>query len=260
MPNWCSNALGVTGPADSISRFVKAIKNPDATLEDDPDIQWDLTRPIPMPDILHGTRSPVRTVEEVEVDIARLVKRRAAGELQAHGGYTKEVTSSGSWVTDEYLENMREQARRSILAQAETGYEDWYDWAVSNWGTKWSPRVSQIKIEDTAVSTTFDTAWAPPDALILGLSALFPTLAFVLEYSEPGMGFLGASAYVEGEEVASQYLDSAMDDDPVLAALHEKLEKDLDGDAEETVFDEIHERWNVLQERVGADVSEAVAN
>ena len=48
MPNWCSNALGVTGPAEDIASFVEAIKPPDGTPEDEN--EWDLPRPRPLPD------------------------------------------------------------------------------------------------------------------------------------------------------------------------------------------------------------------
>ena len=59
MPNWCGNALGVTGPAEDIAKFVEAIRHPDGTPEDDN--EWDLSRLAPMPKILEGTRSPCPT-------------------------------------------------------------------------------------------------------------------------------------------------------------------------------------------------------
>lgn len=241
MPNWCENHLEVTGPAEGISKFVGAIKNPDATSEDSPEAQWDLTSPIPMPAILRGTRSPVMTIEQAEAHVAKLV----------------ESGKNSAWATDEYFEGIREQARTSILAKAETGYSDWYQWSVHNWGTKWSPTVSTMTIADTAIEATFDSAWGPPDALILGLSDLFPTLAFILQYSEPGMGFLGASAYVAGEEAGGSYINNVFED-PVLAALHEKIDGDLDQNTEQDIHDKIQDRWSVLQERAGIDVRESV--
>ena len=101
MPNWCSNALGVTGPAEAISEFVEAIKNPDGTPENEN--EWDITRPCPMPEILRGTRSPSQSVEAVEEEIARLIAQRDAGGLQAHKDYTKEITEGGSWSTGHSL-------------------------------------------------------------------------------------------------------------------------------------------------------------
>ena len=260
MPNWCSNALGVTGPAEAISEFVEAIKNPDGTPENEN--EWDITRPCPMPEILRGTRSPSQSVEAVEEEIARLIAQRDAGGLQAHKDYTKEITEGGSWVTDEYLQKMRDQAQRSVDAHAETGYHEWYRWACDHWGTKWAPHVNWTFIEDTSIDLRFDSAWAPPSDLIDDLSSKFPLLMFILEYSEPGMGFLGAEAYQNGQEVASHHIDDASDD-AVMKGLNAKIEvlqgdPDYDGDEEEELFDQIQMRWTVLQERCGADVSEAV--
>ena len=260
MPNWCSNALGVTGPAEDIASFVEAIKNPDGTPEDEN--EWDLTRPHPLPAALQGTRAPALSVKDVEAKIAELKARRAAGELQAH---RKHEEYPNSWVTDKYLQDMRDAAEKSVKAKKETGYEDWYEWCCHNWGTKWPPHVANVvDTEDTAVMMTFDTAWAPPSELIEKLSKLWPTLQFVLEYSEPGMGFLGATAYKGGFEVAAQYVNSVSDDDPYMKALNDAMsalyaeDDDPDGNLESDLQDQINERWMRLQERAGADVSEAL--
>tara|TARA_Y100001951_G_scaffold9047_1_gene5680 strand:+ start:176 stop:787 length:612 start_codon:yes stop_codon:yes gene_type:complete len=201
-------------------------------------------------------------METVEKEIASLMARRDAGELQAHDNYTKEVTEDGSWVTDGYLQEMRDQAQRSVDAYEQTGYHDWYTWACDHWGTKWEPHVGWVRTEETAVELRFDSAWAPPSGLIADLSEKFPLLTFVLEYSEPGMGFLGAEAYQKGKEVASHYVNDASDD-AVMKGLNAQLhelqgEDDYDGDEEEELFDRIQMRWTVLQERCGADVNEAV--
>lgn len=38
--------------------------------------------------------------------------------------------------------------------------EDWYDWRVKNWGTKWEGYGGRFNDDQTAF--TFDTAWSPP--------------------------------------------------------------------------------------------------
>ena len=242
MPNWCGNALGVTGPAEDIAKFVEAIRHPDGTPEDDN--EWDLSRLAPMPKILEGTRSPCPTPES----IASL----------------REKADDPTWphVTLEYVEADEVLMVKGHEAFLETGYQDWYSWCADTWGTKWCPRVHTIEVEETAVSMVFDSAWAPPTGLIALGSATFPTLTFILEYSEPGMGFLGAEAFRGGDEIASKYFNDAADD-PVMGALHAALNQlqddpDYDGDEEEAFHDRIQNRWTVLQERCGADVSEAV--
>jgi hypothetical protein len=45
--------------------------------------------------------------------------------------------------------------------------DNWYDWAVSNWGTKWDVSTEGLEYTDNedgtaTISGYFDSAWAPP--------------------------------------------------------------------------------------------------
>ena len=259
MPNWCSNGLGVTGPKTELDDFIKAVVPAGTAGSED----IDLTLPCPMPEILRGTRSPSMSMEQTEEQIAKMIEDRDAGKLQAHDKHPGPLTPEGSWVTDEYLQEMRDQVKQADLAEAETGYREWYSWAVDNWGTKWPPSVALYEADGVSATFRFDSAWSPPSALIQRISEKFPNLTFVLEYSEPGMGFLGAEAFKGGEVISESYLGDTSAD-PVMESLNSKLDKlrddpDFDGDTEEAIHDEIHDRWMHLQERCGADVLQAVS-
>jgi hypothetical protein len=52
------------------------------------------------------------------------------------------------------------------------GKNNWYDWSIENWGTKWNARDSIIDYENKEI--TFDTAWSPPIPIIEKLTQLFP--------------------------------------------------------------------------------------
>jgi hypothetical protein len=66
------------------------------------------------------------------------------------------------------------------------GFKDWYDWCVSNWGTKWNSYSNTVN--DDCVS--FETAWAPPLPVIIELAEKTGK-DWTLLYSEPGMDFCG---------------------------------------------------------------------
>jgi hypothetical protein len=59
------------------------------------------------------------------------------------------------------------------------------------WGTKWNSIDCDIKIEKSAVTVWFETAWTPPEPVIKALSKKYPSLSLRLEYNEPGVGFRG---------------------------------------------------------------------
>ena len=82
---------------------------------------------------------------------------------------------------------------------------DWYDWAVMYWGTKWGAyEVTRIMESDEHVLYIFQTAWCPwLDEVTLEISKQFPTLEFILNYDEPGMGFRGTCQAKEGKITVS---------------------------------------------------------
>ena len=85
--------------------------------------------------------------------------------------------------------------------------ENWYDWAVSNWGTKWE--VHDIVIgddtEDDSITISFDTAWSPPVTAFRHWAEKDGRVAYRLAYVEPGMGFVGWDSY-DGEYFDEDYV------------------------------------------------------
>jgi hypothetical protein len=78
--------------------------------------------------------------------------------------------------------------------------EDWYNWQINNWGTKWDigADIGTEKEEryglkatrvDNEVSCSFDSAWSPP----VGLYEKLVDLGYDVKatYWEPGMSFCG---------------------------------------------------------------------
>ncbi len=89
--------------------------------------------------------------------------------------------------------------------EAKYGYRDYYDWNIANWGTKWSPDLSEseVEIDGNVLHLSYDTAWSPPTGLLRKISGLFPTLVITNTFDEEGMGFWGCEAFHGGKEVAS---------------------------------------------------------
>jgi hypothetical protein len=90
------------------------------------------------------------------------------------------------------LETYRLQRDFSVEEMSFAG-NNWYDWNVRNWGTKWDVAVSdEEKYMDTELmeegegflAYRFNTAWSPPAEAITKLSIQYPTLNFNLSYEE----------------------------------------------------------------------------
>ena len=70
------------------------------------------------------------------------------------------------------------------------GDQDWYDWNINNWGTKWEASVYDFdRIDDYTIKINFDTAWGPCTTLYEYLESE----GYNIEgfYNEEGMAFAG---------------------------------------------------------------------
>jgi hypothetical protein len=88
------------------------------------------------------------------------------------------------------------------------GDQDWYNWNITNWGTKWP--LSDVYIDNDAeldsIEFSFCTAWGPPEAAFETWAINDGRVQFNLEYWEPGVGFVGSLNY-DGEYIDQNYVD-----------------------------------------------------
>ena len=77
------------------------------------------------------------------------------------------------------------------------GFDNWYDWRVSNWGTKWDIDPKEgLEFTDNGdgtaqISGWFESAWAPPIEAYNTFIEDMDGCSLVADYHEPGMDFAG---------------------------------------------------------------------
>lgn len=74
---------------------------------------------------------------------------------------------------------------------------NWYDWSIKNWGTKWN----SIDPEADGNDIRFYTAWSPCEPVIAALAKKFPDVGFTYTFCEPGQSFCGGRIYENGEMI-----------------------------------------------------------
>ena len=76
------------------------------------------------------------------------------------------------------------------------GYNNWYDWQVAHWGTKWDVDPISEEYDGETLSLSFDSAWAPP----IELYAYLVEQGFEVSanYYEPGMDYGGF--WIDGDD------------------------------------------------------------
>ena len=56
------------------------------------------------------------------------------------------------------------------------GKNNWYDWSIENWGTKWNSVGTRVELKDGSLYYTFDTAWDCPREIVNALMRMRKTI------------------------------------------------------------------------------------
>lgn len=115
------------------------------------------------------------------------------------------------WAGDPKIQAEREAAQELNLKLY--GYQNWYDFCIGEWGTKWEPRLDEscpFELAGHILTMWFDTAWSPPIPIYHALEAM----GFEVEatYIEQGMGFVGH--YRAGTDTTEDFDQFSIVEDP----------------------------------------------
>jgi len=88
--------------------------------------------------------------------------------------------------------------------------EDWHNWCVRNWTTKWelSPDDISCLLIEGGVEYRMMTAWGPPLAVAGELARQHPEVIIEWAYCEPGMEVFGLVSYADGEMRSDDEFDT----------------------------------------------------
>jgi len=114
-----------------------------------------------------------------------------------------------------------DQSERAAQLREKYGSANWYDWQVTNWGTKWDVSTDdpvELKEGANTVSIYFNSAWAPP---INWYQHMEEECGFAITayYYEPGMAFCGI--YEDGSDAEFNLPETS-------AEVKERIPADLD--------------------------------
>ena len=82
------------------------------------------------------------------------------------------------------------------------GYDNWYDWSMNHWGTKFGPYNTEL-ISDCEFS--FYTTNATPHSAMIKMSNKYPKIEFNVRYADEDIGFnVGEYTLLNGETIATE--------------------------------------------------------
>jgi len=163
MPNWCNNRVTVSGDNLKDMQRVRKIFESDEIFG----------QIVPSPDW--------STIPLAEDDLESLGRKR--GELGELPEYEEIKNPKGDVIHRGYK-----------FASTDCQDDRWYNWQLSNWGTKWDICKDHIEWgqdDEDYMVLHFDTAWSPPEEICHALREKFPDLGIEWFYDEPGMQVAG---------------------------------------------------------------------
>ena len=189
MPNHVTNILTVNGINDEA--IIDSLFNEENEI--------DFNTFAPMPKELLRVTSPVRIVTEEarNVEIAEYELRVL--NYEPTFGESFSITQE---MSDDYINRF--------------GANNWYDWAMANWGTKWGGYDAERIDSDTV---KFLTAWNTPFTAIEKLSEKYPDHEFTVRFADEDFGsHVGEYTIINGEQVDTYYPYSHSDEAYDMAA------------------------------------------
>lgn len=140
---------------------------------------FDIDKFFPMPEELRHVSSPVRIIPEEKI-----------GEEKAKYEAMLELSNNlitGMGITQKYSDELK----------SKYGYDNWYDWANANYGTKWGI----YEVNKDGDQYYFQSAWSPATKIIEKLSLSFPDTNFELMFADEGGGFIGKEIIKDGHVI-----------------------------------------------------------
>ncbi len=199
MPNHVANHIKFIGEPERIKEVLEAIKNDEIGIG-----SIDFNKIIPMPDGL-------------EIEAGSKTDRG----LKAYKDFVAVLTFDGA-NKDIDLLNIPEEKENIFLKQRKDiaeedwklgrqayknilqyGTPTWYEWSISNWGTKWNA-YSCSQFEETSEECNkifLNTAWSAPHPILNKLASMYPDLEIEHEWADEDFGQnLGRRIFKDGKE------------------------------------------------------------
>lgn len=172
MPNWSYNNLTITGSSEKMKEFYDVSLKPNIN----GDITFTFASVFPMPDKIRNTIAPSVSAKGKKWINEDKAKIRDVNLSEMLGTKIEVDLIPCENNTDEKCEALKK----------EYGADNWYDWNIITYGTKWDIDADDFVKGDEEFNVNFDTAWSPPTNFLYNLQKKFPDLDMRLTYQLEG--------------------------------------------------------------------------
>jgi hypothetical protein len=203
MPNWTKNII--TSNAEVFKKYITKNENGEPI--------FDFEKILPMPAELQGITSPANIVSKEEM--------------------AKCFADYKEWQKTD-MKKCKPRVNISLefsnYLKQKYGADNWYDWRVKNWGTKWNAK--NVILDESGNLKSFDTAWSPPSKIFEEIARIEKEdVSFILIFEGTGKIFeetFSCEGWHSNEHIATYHYEETdegeLEDEPVLDIYDDWLE------------------------------------
>jgi len=185
MPNHVINKLIITGDEDTIRALLESIRKGGEKLG-----TVDFNKIIPMPDSMNiESGSNTDKGLKAYTDFMFIYTLAGTREDIDHNQIPKESEEAFLNMRPDITSKQWELGKTAYENQSKYGAPTWYEWSVSNWGTKWNAyNCILCEASGKSAELCFQTAWSAPHPILKQLSEQYPALEFSHVWADEDIG------------------------------------------------------------------------
>jgi hypothetical protein len=217
MPNWSFNNLTISGDPEDMNSFFDLSLRKNET----GDLIFKASHIFPMPDKIKNTISPSSSALGVRwINENKSTKRNDK---------INDILETDD-VDSDLIPCENNSPEKCKVLKEKFGAENWYDWNIMTYGTKWDFESENVNKSDISFNCYFETAWSPPSIFLFNLQNKFPKLDIRLTYE------------LEGSDECGVFYTDRSEKNPTIS--HESSEvRYLSEDGMDIYFDESAREW-----------------
>lgn len=193
MPNHVTTEIELLGSEQdvlAVRKFIKSEKSP-----------FDFNKIVKLPKELEGTVSPMTNISKKEYK-----------EQEKVNALLKEKIKNGIELTIEEKRKVEFGLSRKLTAELSAEYilkfgaDNWYDWNLLNFGTKWNCYEHFNMENGDENEFWFQTAWSHPFPILKKLSEIFPDVTINIKYADEDFGYnVGEYTLIGGDTIKENF-------------------------------------------------------
>lgn len=255
MPNWVTNVVRIHNRAEEFKK--------NFFIEEEGEMVFDFNKVIPMPEdlmITSGSDSyryiDNNTIKEL------FIKTLMPSDTQETfvDKILLNIVKEGITFTDDEERKEREFDRVKTQAKGyfnmvRYSYQDWYDWSIDKWGTKWNVCDTYIAVDyDGELCFTFNTAWNTPEGIFRKLAEM--GYEFTVAYADEDIG--ANVGLIKAEDESLSFCNLEKENNPYILAIairtsnlyKDEITETLDNYAINYTSEQVEEAIKTLQDYV----------